>query len=131
MVEMHGWITIRETYEVMDDADNIHAIVDDINRNLDELGYPDLKPKWINGECFFQCALSTNHWGEQNQDILNIYYLIAKKAVGSYGLLYVHDDESETDSNVFVVYKLARGKVERTVDTLLSPYIPTVEDSVE
>ena len=131
MVEMHGWITIRETYEVTDDADNIHAIVDDINRNLDKLGYPDLKPKWINGECFFQCTLSTNHWGEHNQDILNIYYLIAEKAVGSYGLLYVHDDESKIDSNVFVVYKLARGKVERIVDTLLSPFIPTVEDSVE
>ena len=131
MVEMHGWITIRETYEVTDDANNIDAIVDDINRNLDELGYPDLKPKWINGECFFQCSVFTNHLGEHNQDILNIYYLIAKKAVGSYGLLYVHDDESETDSNVFVVYKLARGKVERTVDTLLSPFIPTVEDSVE
>ena len=130
MVEMHGWITIRETYEVTDDANNIDAIVDDINRDLDELGYPDLKPKWINGECFLQCSVFTNHWGEHNQDILNIYYLIAKKAVGSYGLLYVHDDESETDSNVFVVYKLARGKVERTVDTLLSPYIPTVEDSI-
>ena len=131
MVEMHGWITIRETYEVTDDANNIDAIVDDINRDLDELGYPDLKPKWINGECFFQCSVFTNHWGERNQDILNIYYLIATKAVGSYGLLYVHDDESETDSNVFVVYKLARGKVERTVDTLLSPYIPTIEESVE
>jgi hypothetical protein len=46
-------------------------------------------------------------------------------------LLYVHDDESKIDSNVFVVYKLARGKVERIVDTLLSPFIPTVEDSVE
>lgn len=53
-----------------------------------------------------------------------------QKTVGSYGLLYVHDDEAKINSDVFVVYKLARGKVERTVDTLLSPFIPTVEDSI-
>ena len=65
-----------------------------------------------------------------SSDILNIYYLIAKKAVGSYGLLYVHDDEAKDDSNNFVVYKLARGKVDRIADTFLSPFIPTVEDSL-
>lgn len=129
MVEMHGWITIRETYEVTDDS-NTKAIVDDINRNLDELGCSELKPKWMNGECCFQCSLYTNHWGGRNQDVLNAYYLIAKKAVGSYGLLYVHDDEAKIDSDVFVVYKLVRGKVERIFDNLLSPFIPTVEDSV-
>lgn len=130
MVEMHGWITIRETYEVTDDS-NTEAIVDDINRNLDELGCSELKPKWMNGECCFQCSLYTNHWGGSNQDVLNTYYLIARKAVGSYGLLYVYDDEAKIDSDVFVVYKLVRGKVERIVDNLLSPFIPTVEDSVK
>lgn len=34
-------------------------------------------------------------------------------------------------SGLKVVYKLARGKVERIVDNLLSPFIPTVEDSVK
>ena len=130
MVEMHGWITIRETYEVTDDS-NTEAIVDDINRNLDELGCSELKPKWMNGECCFQCSLYTNHWGDSNQDVLNTYYLIAKKAVGSYGLLYVYDDEAKIDSDVFVVYKLARGKVERIVDNLLSQFISTCEDSVK
>jgi hypothetical protein len=129
MVEMHGWITIRETYEVTDE-DNLQAIVDEINRDLDELECSELKPKWMNGECCFQCSLYTNHWGGRNQDILNIYYLIAKKAIGSYGLLYVHDDESKDDCNSFVVYKLARGKVDMIADTLLSPFIPTVEDSI-
>jgi len=126
---MHGWITIRETYEVTDE-DNLQTIVDEINRDLDDLECSELKPKWMNGECCFQCSLYTNHWGGSNQDILNIYCLIAKKAIGSYGLLYVHDDESKDDCNNFVVYKLARGKVDRIADTLLSPYIPTVEDSI-
>ena len=129
MVEMHGWINIRDTYEATDD-NNIAAVVDDINRKIEEKGYPDLAAKWMNGESCFQFSLYTNHWGERNRDMLDIYYYVAEKAKGSYGLLYVHDDEAKGDSNNFVVYKLVRGKVERVVDTLLSPYIPTVEDSI-
>ena len=129
MVEMHGWITIRDTYKATDE-NNTEAIVDDINCRIKELGYPELVAKWMNGESCFQFSLYTNHWSERNQDMLDVYYFVAEKAKGSYGLLYFHDDEAKNDSDVFVVYKLARGKVERKADTLLSPYIPTVEDSI-
>lgn len=129
MVEMHGWITIRETYEVTDE-DNLNAIVDEVNSELEKLKYINPKVKWMNGEGYLQFALFTNHWSGDCQELVSVYYLIAKKAVGSYGLLYVHDDESKDDCNSFVVYKLARGKVERITDTLLSPFIPTVEDSI-
>ena len=62
--------------------------------------------------------------------IINLYNLVAEKAIGSYGLLYVYDDESKSDNNRFVIYKLARGKIEKSADSLLSPCIPTVEDSI-
>ena len=129
MVELHGWITIRENYKETDE-DNIYEIVDDINRVIYELGYPELKAKWMNGECCFQCSFYTNHWDGRITDILNIYELVAEKAIGSYGLLYVYDDESKSDNNRFVIYKLARGKIEKSADSLLSPFIPTVEDSI-
>ena len=129
MVELHGWITIRENYKETDE-DNIYEIVDDINRVIYELGYPELKAKWMNGECCFQCSFYTNHWDGRIKDILNIYELVAEKAIGSYGLLYIHDDESKSDNNRFVIYKLARGKIEKSADSLLSPFIPTVEDSI-
>jgi hypothetical protein len=45
----------------------------------------------------------------------------------SYGLLYVHDDEDPTRSNEFVVYRLAHGAVTEFADSLLSPFVPTVE----
>jgi len=128
MVEMHGWITLRDTYEDTDE-DKTKTIVDDINSKIKEYGYYDLEATWMNGECCLQFALYTNHWGQQNQDYLDIYHYIAGKAAGSYGLLYVHDDEAKNDGNSFVVYKLIRGKVERVVDDMLSPYIPTVEDN--
>ena len=129
MVELHGWITIRENYKETDE-DNIYEIVDDINRVIYELGYPELKAKWMNGECCFQCSFYTNHWDSRIQDTLDIYNLVAEKAIGSYGLLYIYDDESKSDDNRFVIYKLARGKIEKYADSLLSPYIPTVEDSI-
>lgn len=129
MVELHGWITIRDTYKVTEE-DNTHEIVDGINHVIDELGYPDLKAKWMNGACCFQCSFYTNHWDGRIQNIIDIYYLVAEKAIGSYGLLYIHDDESKSDDNRFVIYKLARGKIEKYADSLLSPYIPTVEDSI-
>ena len=37
MVELHGWITIRDTYKVTEE-DNTREIADDINRVIDELG---------------------------------------------------------------------------------------------
>ncbi|MBR3462923.1 MAG: hypothetical protein IKH20_09630 [Clostridiales bacterium] len=129
MVELHGWITIRENYKETDE-DNIYEIVDDINRVIYELGYPELKAKWMNGECCFQCSFYTNHWDGRIQDIINLYNLVAEKAIGSYGLLYVYDDESKSDNNRFVIYKLARGKIEKSADSLLSPCIPTVEDGI-
>src|SRR5215467_2984439 len=47
---------------------------------------------------------------------------------GSYGLLYVWDDESNQHPNEFRVFKLARGRVTEHSDVLLSPVIPALED---
>ncbi len=127
MVEMHGWITIRDTFHATDE-DNTSAIVDRINKELEKLKYYTSSVKWMNGSGYLQYSLYTNHWSDDCKEILNIYDLVSNKAVGSYGLLYVYDDEAEKEGDSFVVYKLARGKVERIVDTLLSPFIPTIED---
>ena len=80
MVELHGWITIRDTYKVTEE-DNTREIADEINRVIDELGYPDLKAKWMNGACCFQCSFYTNHWDGRIQDIINLYNLVAEKAI--------------------------------------------------
>ena len=50
---------------------------------------------------------------------------------GSYGLLYVLDDEDYQDGdyqNEFRVWRLVRGALEERSDPFLSPFIPTVED---
>lgn len=128
MVEMHGWITIKETFLANDD-DNNTAIVSDINNELMKFRYHNSIVKWMNGEGYLQYSLYTNHWSDDCQELIDIYNYISRKAIGSYGLLYVMNDEAKIENNSFVIYKLARGRIERVVDNLLSPFIPTVEDS--
>jgi hypothetical protein len=60
---------------------------------------------------------------------------VAENLPGSYGLLYVHDDEDiqdeEDNSNTFVVWKITRGKLTQEKDNYLSPCIPVIEDEYD
>lgn len=42
MVEAHGWITLRETYKVVDD-DNIEALLTMINDEIEKIEYPQIQ----------------------------------------------------------------------------------------
>ena len=60
---------------------------------------------------------------------VEFFEYIARLTPGSYGILYVMDDE-DTDGfdNEFRVYVLSRGRVLEKKDVYLSPFIPIVED---
>lgn len=130
MVEIHGWITIRETYKVID-TDETDKIIKSLVKDLKNIEYLNPEIKWMNGQSYLQLSLYSNHWGEDCDEIIKIYKLIADKAEGSYGLLYVYNDEDRINFNEFIVYRLARGKVEAYKDKYLSPYIPVIEDEVD
>ena len=49
MVEMHGWITLRETYRVADDED-MERVLDEIRKEIRRLVYPALQIKVCNGQ---------------------------------------------------------------------------------
>ena len=71
----------------------------------------------------------SNHRGTLEEALINVFQGIGKKAPGSYGLLYISDDENPQFDNEFRVGKLIRGKFEFVTDCYLSPRIPTIEDS--
>lgn len=127
MVEIHGWITIRETYEVTDE-ENIEMIINQVNIEIEKLNYCKPQIKRINGECFVEFLSCTNHMSSDAKELLSFFGIVGKVAKGSYGLLYIHNDEDEDNYNFFMVYRLARGKVEIYQDDLLSPIVPTIED---
>lgn len=126
MVELHCWITIRETYEISDD-ENIEKLLPFLNKELNELAYYNIKIKRMNGECYMEFSIFENHFASA-KEALNLFTKVGEIAKGSYGLLYIHDDEDKYSYNSFQVWRLARGKITKFDDTILSPYVPTAEE---
>lgn len=127
MVEAHGWITLRETYKVVDE-DNIDEILKKIHEEIDKIKYPKLQLRVLNGEYFIEFSLYTNHMSGDVKDLIAFFKTVGIIAEGSYGLLYLHNDEDSENYNNFVVHRLARGEVQVFQDTMLSPAVPTIED---
>lgn len=127
MVEIHGWITLRETYRLVDDED-MEGILEKIQKEIDRSAYPSLQIKVNNGEHFIEFSRYTNHMSGDVMKLLSIFETVGRIAEGSYGLLYMHNDEDSELYNDFVVYRLARGRVAIFQDPFLSPMAPTVED---
>ena len=127
MVEVHGWITLRETYKVVDD-DNVEPLIKQINNEIEKIEYPQIQIKVNNGNYYIELTVYTNHMSSDIDDILGFFETVGKITEGSYGLLYLHNDEDRDNYNNFIVYRLARGKVQVLQDEMLSPIVPVLED---
>ncbi|GLY38139.1 hypothetical protein Amsp01_041630 [Amycolatopsis sp. NBRC 101858] len=128
MFEYHGWITLRATAEALDDEsplrlDEIRALVD----GLADYALMDLQP--MNGTDYIHLGGSPNRRGQHGAEVIDLFAKVGQLAPGSYGLLYVHDDEHPEHRLSFRVFRLARGRVTEHTDDLLSPVIPTLEDA--
>jgi len=126
--EFHGWAVLR-----------YHTHDTDIR--LQDKAFNDFK-QYINDADPMKNSIIKRHNGldsflisglhnHKSEYIIEIFKWIAKNISGSYGLLYIHDDEDLENDNKFIVWKLARGEVKKTNDLFLSPYVPTVEDEYD
>jgi immunity protein 7 of polymorphic toxin system len=88
-----------------------------------------LSVSMMNGQVQLWAEGFKNHAATIGQELLDLYHFIARVAPGSYGLLYIYDDEHPDHHNEFRAYVLARGAFTEHDDPFLSPYIPTIEDS--
>lgn len=130
MFEYHGWAHIRETAGLDDDDARLRSQVEDIRRLLADLGeYGLLDLRRLNGFPFLHVAGMPNHRGEWGAQIIDLFRKVGEIAPGSFGLLYVWDDEDAEHANAFRVFRLVRGTLTEHADSLLSPLIPTVEDA--
>ena len=134
MVEYYGWISISDsTYESDDKAlslvlEKLHVFINEYKIN-DSLGI--LKLHQVNEVTQLLVSGCRNHFSQELIDIFRLYEYVAKIAVGSYGLLYIRNDESEYAFNEFEVFVLARGEIKKEKDPFLSPCIPVIEDDEE
>ncbi|MCM1231909.1 MAG: immunity 7 family protein [Ruminococcus flavefaciens] len=127
MVEAHGWITLRETYKAVED-DNVEALLKQINDEIKKIEYPRIQIKVNNGNYYIEFSVYTNHMSGDINDLIVFLGTVGKIAEGSYGLLYIRNDEDNRNYNSFTVYRLARGKVQVLQDAMLSPVVPILED---
>lgn len=131
MVELHGWITIRETYEsFLEEEDSMDLVVAKIRDVIDHLSYFKPEVKAQNGEVFIEFTLFCNRITPQVLEVFEFCKQVGQLGKGSYGLLYLYDDENTNGKeNMFQVFSLTRGILKEHGDPFLSPIIPTVEDA--
>ncbi|GAB2192069.1 immunity 7 family protein [Sessilibacter sp. MAH1] len=126
MFEYHAWITIWEaSNEEEDDSALLKKNIADINltiKECGELGRIELFQE--NGSAYVRMDGDHNHY---HPYVLNLFTKIGEIAKGSYGLLYIRDDENAEFNNEFQVWKMAKGVVTKMKDQFLSPCNPTLE----
>ena len=134
MFEYHGWIGIVVApYDVENEIHKLREVVNSAKNSIEQTlpahHIAELKP--INGEYMASFAGFANHRSSLGGNLIQIFQEIAQKAPGSYGLLYIWDDEDPELNNQFQVGRLARGEFLFVSDHYLSPRIPTIDDSWE
>ncbi|MFK7692540.1 Imm7 family immunity protein [Paenibacillus sp. HJGM_3] len=133
MIEYHGWITIQESASEAD-AGNLEGAVRAIRDQIGALGWNSglLQLQASNGTYFLNIGGVANRRNQEIEDIHSLLGYIGRIAPGSYGLLYVRDDEHPAElHNEFRVFVMARGRISEQGDSLLSPCIPVIEDEAD
>jgi hypothetical protein len=130
--EYHGWVAISETPSLDGDDAKLNRAVKRVRRRVDDLGgSPHLLDfRWMNGIPYLHLAGAPNRRGTWEAEIVDLFAQIARLAPGSYGLLYLRDEDDPFHGNEFRVYRMARGQITEHIDQFLTPVVPTVEDGI-
>ncbi|XOV67818.1 MAG: Imm7 family immunity protein [Fluviicola sp.] len=131
MININGWICIRESFnEEGQDERKLDSIIKKIEAKISkELDYGNeyYEIKRVNGEIYLTITIGHNHRSEHPFEFIR---WIAKISIGSFGIIYVSDDEDieRGNDNIFKVWRVKRGIVEELDDPFLSPNIPKIEE---
>src|SRR5262249_43200938 len=136
MFEFHGWATIRVAepehpdYKPIGRGTEVEAIKRvraAINDAHDEFSLFDVRQTSNNMIVLLAHGLRNHPF----EPVVALFRWLAAELPDSYGLLYIHEDESDSDGNDFRVCRRARGHFEELDDPFLPPYTPTVEPPSE
>ena len=154
MLVGYGWCVLRSSREVYRtaDIDSVDTIDDQVDAADRELWAHFRQWMATHDECYIKWDLHehlNNHRGilmfcvSRNHRASHVWGMIqwiAEHGTGSYGLLYVHDDEDQIGnphygrgaddfSNAFRVHRISNGCVTEMSDPFLSPIVPTLNPS--
>lgn len=131
MIELHGWLTVRSTCGDEEQLTSAQTadVMQRVRAVLAACG-ADIRSEYRNGALFLSALICANHRAPDTDAVLGAFRQIAAAASGSYGLIWLHDDEDAQLPNSFQVYVFRRGQCIMRGDTDLSPCIPVIEDPV-
>jgi hypothetical protein len=131
MIEFNGWAIIRESFQEENDNDELlNLIVKQIRQKIStELDNRNeiYSLNCLNGTYHLSIMVNHNH---RTEHVIDFFKWIAEISKGSYGILYVQDDEDieKGNENKFKVWSMKKGKVTELNDIYLSPIKPEVEE---
>ena len=131
MVELHGWLSISKTYND-EDTMSEHEL-DIIAKNTQVLlnkRISGTQLRYANGSAYIDTLFSSNHRTAEVDEIISFYTQLSETATGSYGMIYLRDDEDKTYYNEFQVFAFRHGKCTKIKDKQLSPCIPMIEADI-
>jgi hypothetical protein len=130
MIDINGWVVLSNTIDGETHYGSLNEQLSHLNDYLMSLGNFNQVFAFneVNHNHVLNITIAHNHdlgYTDMIEELLN---KVAERLVGSYGLVYIWNDEDLENYNNFVVYKLARGQVRKESDPFLSPCNPTIED---
>ena len=132
MVELHGWLSISETYgdEDLVPEKCLKKIRSQVKQILDCAEH-GMALHNMNGIPYVNASFSSNHRTKEVDEIVEVYKEISKIATGSYGVIYLRDDEDKEHGNDFLRITFRKGQCNVKVDEDFSPCNPKIEASLE
>lgn len=126
MVELHGWLSVWETYEDEDlfSTDELNKIMRKVK---DVVSASGIELRYVNGVPFVNTLMYSNHRTAEVDNVIEAYKNVAETATGSYGVIYLRDDEDAEHYNEFRVYVFKKGTCTQKIDKDFSPCIPIIE----
>ncbi|SFC86287.1 Immunity protein 7 [Ruminococcus albus] len=86
--------------------------------------------RYVNGGSFLDVLHCSNHRTPEADEIISVFTEISKAADGSYGVIYLRDDEDKNNCNEFQVFVFKHGTCSKVSDNKLSPCIPQIEADI-
>lgn len=133
MYQFHGWITLvpsidTDDYDMSDEIEIAQKVKEFIKKITNDWGNSLLKLHTVNAHFYVIIAGCTNHRREEIDDVFELFKYVGKIASGSYGLLYIRDNEDQNGfDNEFQVFALRKGLLTQHKDKILSPCIPIID----
>lgn len=131
MIELHGWLTIFEVYSDEDkySPDTLDNIMKEVKRIISACKVR-MELQYMNGLPYINTSFASNHRTKEVDMIIDAYKSIVEIANGSYGIIYLRDDEDKMHHNDFLKIIFKKGCCIIQTDTDLSPCIPEIEEGI-